>query len=181
MLRKSWFVSMLLLALPLFSFAQDNAKAEIFGGYQYLHLNSGVSGVSGFNLNGWNAALNGYYTHNLGVTADFSGTYGTPNVLGVGVKTRVYSFLFGPVVRIPNSSHLTPFAHVLFGGTHFSGEALGASTSETDFTWAAGGGVDASLSRNFAVRLGQADFVQARSSGQNQNSFRYSAGIVLKF
>jgi opacity protein-like surface antigen len=181
MLFKSRFVCLLLLALPLVSHAQDNAKAEVFGGYQYLHANSGVSGVSSLNLNGWNAAVNGYFTHNLGVTADFSGTYGTPSVLGVGVKTRFYTFLFGPVVRFPISSRLTPFGHVLFGGGHISGEAMGASASETDFTWAAGGGLDANLNRSFAVRLAQADFVQIHSSGQTQNSFRFSAGVVLKF
>jgi opacity protein-like surface antigen len=58
---------------------------------------------------------------------------------------------------------------------------LGFSASTTDFTWAAGGGVDANLSRNFAIRLGQADFLQTRVSGSSQNNFRYSTGIVLKF
>jgi opacity protein-like surface antigen len=117
----------------------------------------------------------------LGVTADFSGSYGTPSVLGVGVKTNFYTFLFGPTVRVPNSSRLTPFAHVLFGGGRISGSAFGVSVSSTDFTWAAGGGVDVNLSRNFAIRLGQADFLQSRVAGSSQNNFRYSTGIVLKF
>ena len=181
MLRKLLLLWIAISFCSLFAFAQDSSKVDIFGGYQYLHANSGVSGVSGFSLNGWNASLNGYFTRNFGVTADFSGNYGTPSVLGTGVSTRFYTFLFGPTFRAPNSSHITPFAHALFGGGHISGAVGSLSASETDFTWAAGGGVDYDLSRNFAVRVAQADFLQTRVSGGNQNNFRFSAGIVIKF
>jgi opacity protein-like surface antigen len=181
---RNFVVVCAVLLLSLVAFGQERGeapKAEIFGGYQYFHANSGVSGLSGFNLNGWNASASGFFSRNLGVTADFSGSYGTPSVLGVGVKTNFYTFLFGPTVRVPNSSRLTPFAHVLFGGGRISGSAFGVSVSSTDFTWAAGGGVDVNLSRNFAIRLGQADFLQSRVAGSSQNNFRYSTGIVLKF
>jgi hypothetical protein len=180
MLRRLVLITTLLSVCSL-AWAQEPGKAEIFGGYQYFHAGSGVSGVDSLNLSGWNAALSGFFDRNFGITSDFSGTYGTPTALGIGVHTHVYTFLFGPVVRVPNSSHLTPFVHVLLGGAHLSGSALGASFSETDFTWVAGGGVDASLTRNFSVRLGQADFMQIRSSGSSQNAFRYSAGVVIKF
>jgi opacity protein-like surface antigen len=183
-MKRNFVVVCAVLLLSLVAFGQERGeapRAEIFGGYQYFHANSGVSGLGGFNLNGWNASASGFFTRNLGVTADFSGSYGTPSVLGVGVKTNFYTFLFGPTVRVPNSSRLTPFAHVLFGGGRLSGSAFGVSASSTDFTWAAGGGVDANLSRNFAIRLGQADFLQTRVAGSSQNNFRYSTGIVLKF
>ncbi|PYX26611.1 MAG: hypothetical protein DMG82_01010 [Acidobacteria bacterium] len=181
---RNFVVVCAVLSLSLVAFGQERGeapKAEIFGGYQYFHANSGMSGLGGFNLNGWNASASGFFSRNLGVTADFSGSYGTPSVLGVGVKTNFYTFLFGPTVRVPNSSRLTPFAHVLFGGGRLSGSAFGVSASSTDFTWAAGGGVDVNLSRNFAIRLGQADFLQTRVAGSSQNNFRYSTGIVLKF
>ena len=164
-MKRNFVVVCAVLSLSLVAFGQERGeapKAEIFGGYQYFHANSGVSGLSGFNLNGWNASASGFFSRNLGVTADFSGSYGTPSVLGVDVKTNFYTFLFGPTVRVPNSSRLTPFAHVLFGGGRLSGSAFGVSASSTDFTWAAGGGVDANLTRNFAIRLGQADFLQSR-------------------
>jgi opacity protein-like surface antigen len=171
----------LLPALSVLAASQEPPKAEIFGGYQYFHASSGVSGADSFNLNGWNAALSGYFNRYLGITSDFAGVYGTPTAVGVGVHTHFYSFLFGPVVRVANGSKLTPFAHALFGGGHLSLSALGASSSETDFTWAAGGGADWNLTRNFSVRLAQADFMQIHTSGSSQNAFRYSAGIVLKF
>ena len=181
MLRKLALLVALMSLLSALAVAQEPAKAEIFGGYQYFHASSGVSGADSFNLNGWNAALSGYFNRNLGITSDFAGVYGTPTALGIGVHTRFYSFLFGPVVRVPNASKLTPFVHVLFGGGHLSLSALGASTSETDFTWAAGGGADWNLTRNFSVRVAQADFMQIHTSGSSQNAFRYSAGIVVKF
>jgi opacity protein-like surface antigen len=140
-------------------------------------MNTGISEVGSFNLNGWNAAVSGYFTRNLGVTADFSGSYGSPFT----VDTKFYTFMFGPSVRFPNSSRVTPFAHGLFGGGRISGEALGVSLADTNFTWAAGGGADVIVSRHLNVRLAQADFLQTRVASATQNHFRYSAGIVLKF
>ena len=177
MSRFMGLIATILLVFGCVALAQDAPKAEIFGGYQYLHANSGVSGVDGFNLNGWNASLSGYFNKNFGVTGDFSGSYGSP----FGVSVKFYTYTFGPVVRFPNHSKITPFAHALFGGGHISGSALGTSVSDSGFTWAAGGGLDANLSSNFAIRVGQFDFLQTRIGGDNQNNFRYSAGIVIKF
>lgn len=183
MLRKL-IVLCAVLSLSILAFGQEKSevpKAEIFGGYQFFHADTGVSGLSGFNLNGWNASASGFFSRNLGVTADFSGSYGTPNFVGVGIKTNFYSYLFGPTVRFPNKSRLTPFVHGLFGAGRISGSALGVSGSDSAFAWAAGGGIDASLSRNFAIRVAQADFLQSRVMNGSQNNFRFSTGIVLKF
>ena len=111
------------------------------------------------------------------MTADFSGNYGTP----FGVDTKLYTFMFGPTVRFPNASRVTPFAHALFGGGRFSLSGAGWRGSETDFTWAAGGGVDVGVSQHLGVRLAQADFLQTRVAGNSQNHFRFSPGIVFKF
>jgi peptidoglycan-associated lipoprotein len=89
--------------------------------------------------------------------------------------------MFGPSVRFPNSSRVTPFGHALFGGRRTTLSASGLSGSETDFTWAAGGGFDVGVTKHVGVRLAQADFLQTRIAGQSQNHFRYSAGLVLKF
>ncbi len=174
-------VVMFLALLSYQAVAADEPRAEVFGGYQYLRLDTGVSGIDSFNLNGWNAALNGYFTKHIGFTADFSGAYGTPDVLGVGIDTKVYTFMFGPVVRLPNPTHLTPFFHALGGGVHFSGSALGTSASETDAAWAVGGGLDWNATQRFSIRLGQFDYVQSRAGDSSQNNLRYSAGVVIKF
>jgi len=176
-------IFLFLLAAPCCAFAQDAARVEVFGGYQYFHANSGfdVPGIDSFSMNGWNAAVSGFLNKHLGATADFAGVYGTPSVSGIGVDTKLYTFLFGPVVRVPNSTRITPFAHALFGGGHASASVMGFGGSETDFTWAAGGGLDFGLSHRFAIRPVQADFLQTRVGGESQNNFRYSAGVVFKF
>ena len=78
MLRKLVLVCAVLSVSCVLALSQETSKAEVFGGYQYLRVNSGIQGTDSVNLNGWNAALSGYFTRNLGVTADFSGNYGTP-------------------------------------------------------------------------------------------------------
>jgi opacity protein-like surface antigen len=68
-----------------------------------------------------------------------------------------------------------------FGGGHGSAGALGFNFSETDFTWAAGGGLDFAVSRHFGIRMAQVDFLQTRSNGSSQNNVRMSVGVVFKY
>lgn len=169
----------------LFSAAAAAAdKAEIFGGYQYLHADSGASGVNSFNLNGWNGALTGYYNRFLGLTADFSGTYGTPSVQGFGISTHLYTYMFGPTLRV-QAGKLQPYAHALFGGAHISGAVnvggVTASTSDSGFAYALGGGVDYKFLPHVSLRVAQFDFLQTHISGDTQNNFRYSGGVVIRF
>jgi len=174
------FCSLMMFAVS--AAAED--KAEIFGGYQYLHASSGTSGVSGFSLNGWNGSLSGYWNHFLGLTADFSGTYGTPSYQGVGVSTHLYTYMFGPVVHA-HAGKLSPFAHALFGGAHISGAVSGGgvtvSSSDSGFAYALGGGVDYKFLPHVSIRVGQFDFLQTHISGDSQNNFRYSGGVVIRF
>jgi len=175
-----------LVLVTLFScplLAADAPRVEVFGGFQYFRANSGleVSGIDNFNLNGWNASLTGYFNRFVGVTADFSGAYGSPEVLGVPIHTKFHTFMFGPVLRLPNPTPITPFVHSLGGGAHLSADASGTSGGETDAAWALGGGLDLDLAPLLAVRLAQVDYLQTRAGGTNQNNFRYSAGIVIKF
>jgi opacity protein-like surface antigen len=185
MMTRTLALLLSLMICSVLAMAQDAPKAEVFGGYQYTHASSGVSGVNGFNLNGWNLAVNGFFNHYFGITADLSGTYGTPSVQGVGVNTHLYTYMFGPVVRAGNDSKLSPFAHVLLGGAHISGSVssggVSVSSSDSGFAWAAGGGVDYKAMQRFAIRLGQFDFLQTHISGDSQNNFRYSGGVVVRF
>lgn len=173
------FASLLIvcaLVLSVSVWAEDPPRAEVFGGYQYFRLNSGVSGVGGVNLNGWNAAFDGFFSKHVGISADFSGAYGSP----FGVSVKAHTFMFGPIVRFPLSERVTPFVHALGGGVHTSAGFGGFSAAETDGAWAAGGGLDVGV-KHFNVRIGQFDFLQTRIGSQSQNNFRYSAGVVFRF
>jgi len=101
----------LLCSLTISAFAQlDNPRAEVFGGYSYLHIDTqGISGPTldslcntispGFcpagtfqvhsNFNGWNAAVQVNVNRFLGIKADFSGNYGKP----ITLSSQAQSFL----------------------------------------------------------------------------------------
>ncbi len=143
--------------------AQDYPKAELFGGYQYTHLEPTL------NANGWNASITGNVNSWLGGKVDFSGAYKS------GVK--FHTFMFGPVVAFRKSETVTPFAHVLVGAARFSD---GGST--TGFSMAVGGGFDVKVNQHFAVRVVQADWMPLRvAQFWVKKNARVSAGIVFRF
>ena len=162
-----------LISFPLM--AQDYPRAEVFGGYQYLHIGSMGADV---NANGWNASLTGNFNKWFGVTGDFSGAYKTVG----SADARLYTYTGGPVINLNHGGTINPFVHVLFGGAHLTASLSGmGSGSLNGFTTMAGGGVDVKLSKLLAVR-GQADYVYYRFSGTNlDKNVRVSTGIVLRF
>lgn len=166
----------LTLLCSIFSVGQDEyKKAEVFGGYQYTHVDFG-SGAGSGEFNGWNGAVSGFVTKNFGVTADFAGAYKTIS----GVDFKLHSYMFGPTLRVPGEKG-TPFVHALFGGAHANAGVGGVSGSDSAFAYALGGGVDLNPSDKFAIRVLQLDFVGTRFSGENQHHIRLCAGIVLRF
>jgi hypothetical protein len=147
--------------------AQDDDKVEVFGGYTYMRFRPG----NDLNLNGWEASAQYKFRDWIGGVADFDGHYGSPN----GVGTSVYSYLFGPQVSWP--SRVSPFAHVLLGGAHFSAAGFGDSA----FAMAIGGGIDTEIKQGISWRIIQGDYLLTRFGSQTQNNGRISTGIVFRF
>jgi hypothetical protein len=176
-MRKTFCVVAVLALLAIPVFAQDNPKADVFGGYQYTRINPG-HGITGENFNGWNAAVTGWANGWLGVTGDFSGAYKTVS----GTKVRQYTFMFGPTIASHSNDKFVPFAHVLLGGAHCSTDAGPCFTGSGNnaFALAFGGGLDLG-SKKVAVRVGQFDYLMTRFASDHQNDFRYSAGVVFRF
>jgi hypothetical protein len=181
-----------LIVLP-FAAAQDHPRAEAFAGWSFedtapcgtttTYQQGEACGLEAGELvktafNGWNAAVAGYPVKHFGITADFSGHYGT-----YAGPTSRYTFLFGPSFpfRIWN---LTPFAHVLLGVLHVD-TTENPTLTYSGFARAVGGGLDLKASKRFAVRVGQFDYewvhVPAYNLPDTAGSFRVSAGIVFKF
>lgn len=161
-----------LLSFPVM--AQDYPKAEVFAGYQFLHLGNGAD----VNANGWNASLTGNFNRVLGVTADFSGSYKTIS----GVDAKIYSYTGGPVANFNHEGTVNPFVHALFGGAHLGASLSGVGSGSTNgFTMMYGGGVDVKMSKLLAFR-GQGDWVYYRFSGLSEShNVRLSLGVVLRF
>jgi opacity protein-like surface antigen len=165
----------------LFSIAA-HAQVYVFGGYSYLNADLNSAGRT--SLNGWNGSIEGKVLPLLGLVADFSGEYGSANIAFDGssstsVSIHQHNFLFGPQVSF-SVSKFRPFAHALFGASHASDSALGASSSNNAFAYAIGGGIDYHLVPMFAWRI-QADLLQTRFNSTAQNDVRIATGLVFHF
>src|SRR5215470_14480107 len=153
---------------PLIFFFSASSKAQdkiaLFGGYSFVHApvtateaGSGCVGNSCIivlvgthsNLHGWEAS--GEYKINrwLGLTADFSGHYGS-------------AFFGNAHESIGNSSSLQ-----VIGGT------------QTSFATGLGVGIDIKVLPRVSVRAIQFDYLLTRFNSSTQNQPRLSAGIVF--
>ena len=195
-----------LLALSSFStFAQHRGEEtpvfEVNGGYTYMRWQVPpvlVPPPSSYNYNGFNAGAAYNITHLFAAVVDISGVYNSqPNTGSGPSNTHIYSYLLGPRLYPVGHHKLTPFVHALFGIStfDFNAPAFGGSPafslSDNAFSFAFGGGLDLKVSRHIAIRLAQLDYQQTRllhtiaTQSQvppdNQNNFKYSGGVVIRF
>src|SRR6266481_7183675 len=165
MVRKLGLLIGVFLIVSIPAPAQD--KVELFGGYSYMRFSSSP----GANLNGWEISGQYKFTDWLGGVADLDGHYGSPR----GVGTSVHSYLFGPQVSFP--ARVSPFAHLLLGGAHFSAAGFGNSS----FSMAIGAGIDTELIKGIRWRIIQGDYLMTNFGSHKQNNTRLSTGIVFRF
>lgn len=187
--------------------AQDHIV--IFGGYSYLR--APVTSTQAFfcsapvcpllpvarfnvtstrNLNGFELSATYRFLPFFGVAADFSGHYGS-TLNHSPSSVHQYTGLVGPEVALP--SRVSPFAHVLFGGTHqtvtagsvtpIANEGYYGVVPNTVHSFAAaiGGGIDLKLATHIWLRPIQIDYLLTRLHSSTQNQPRISAGLVLHF
>lgn len=177
-------LTIILILLLVCSFAAAQApRVEVFGGYSFLH-------APGQNLNGWNGAATIFLKKGFGVTADFGGHYWSqslnpPGLGTISLKTRLYTYSFGPTLAWRNESKFTPFLHLLAGGSHYSFPISTPSgsinPSLNHFTFIGGGGFDIGFARNLALRPVQLEYQGIYFSPGWQNNVRYSAGVVFRW
>jgi hypothetical protein len=166
-------IGMLLLA----SWSATAQKVEAFAGYSFVQFQPG-SGASSVDFNGGVGSVAYNFTKMFGAVGEVAGYHASPG----GTDVTAITYLFGPKVSV-HVGRFTPFAQVLLGGIHGSGGGV----SEDAFATAFGGGLDFKVTHHFAVRIGQFEDLYTRfdtsgfaSSGNSQNSFRYSTGVVFK-
>ena len=171
-------------------------SGNVFAGYSYLNVEYPENRVG---LNGWNAAVEAKLMPHLGIVADFSGQYGSPdfavfypcpstdssfcpqpeNPQEVGSSVRQYNFLFGPRLSF-RLKRFRPFGEVIVGASHYHQTTSLVSVSYTSFAYAFGGGVDYRLTRLLEWRI-QLDALQTRFSSSSQTDLRASTGLVVHF
>jgi len=181
-MRKFALVVGAVLGLCGSAFGQDVPRAEVFGGYSYLNIDTnGLS--SRQSANGWEAAISGNFNNWFGVEGDVAGYYKTI----AGVSVRDYSYAGGPRCNYRQLPSVTIFGHALLGGDHLTGSFAGLSASQDSFASAFGGGVQWRVAPQWAVRA-SGDYVLTHhnifgSAGSSftQSNFRASVGIVYVF
>ena len=192
-MRKLASVGILILGLCLAAVAADETpRAEVFGGVSFLHIDTMGLNNQGLKANyaGWDSEFQFNINRILGITADIGGNYGRlqPNL----PNSHTYTYVFGPTFSV-RREHAVIFAHTLFGANStniITTGGSGSSTSDTAFAMAFGGGLDVKLSRTFALRLGQLDWLYTRHNlslvnvnglqlKDHQNNIRYAGGITI--
>jgi hypothetical protein len=181
--RKIGLIVFVMALLSGLASAQIPTSGNVFFGYSYY--NADLSG-SRSSFNGWTASGEGKIFPFIGIVGEYTSTYNSENIqfLACGgllcpttnVSLHEQTFLFGPRVSV-SVGKIRPFAEILIGGAHLSGN--NGFGSDTSFATAIGGGIDYKIIRPIAWRF-QADYVQTRFSG-TENNVRLSTGIVLRF
>jgi opacity protein-like surface antigen len=145
--------------------------------YSGLHVSSGQQDRQRTGNGG-----SGYFEYNLtnviGLVGDFGGYANTR------FDNKLLTYMFGPRFNWRHS-RFTPYAQVLFGGGYLWSDVNRASTTQNSFAFAAGGGVDYSLTKHISIKPLQVEYVRTQFDrtngfGSHQNDVRYSAGVVLK-
>jgi len=190
-MRKCLLVALLLFACGVSAVADDEQKTEVFLGYSYLHLNSGIPTTDRSAAEGMNLDATYYPWRNLGMVADFQWHQKEIDFVNNPTTGRLLSLHGGPRVKLRHGK-LEPFANVLFGFTHgtVNTTSPAKTSNENTFSMKLGGGLDIAAWKHIAVRLGELNyyytkfqtlFAGAGGSTTSQNNYTYSGGIVIRF
>jgi Outer membrane protein beta-barrel domain len=175
--------------------AEAQNFVEVFGGYSYVRGSVPVTstifcpeltcpvttGTDHPSLNGWEAAGTINPGKWWGITADFSGHYGSVG----SSSTHLQTYLFGP--KLTYHGPVSPFVHVLLGVAH---ESVGTGTtsagitvpmSGSAFALALGAGIDIKIVPLISFRPIQIDYLLTRFNSGTQSQPRISAGLVVHF
>lgn len=170
------------LAMAATAMAQDN-RTDTFLGASFTHNGDlpktfkGALGTleSGTNIGGGVAELAVNVNRWFGLAGDLNFSHnGTQNQ---------FTFMGGPEfsVRFKKSR---VFAHALVGGAYEVQKLKGfhlAALADSSFAYALGGGLDIGVSKHFAIRLPQVDYIYTEAFKGSENNLRAAAGIVLRF
>jgi outer membrane protein OmpA-like peptidoglycan-associated protein len=156
--------------------------------YSYFHMAPG-NNLPKADFNGGSGSFAYNFNRYLGLAGDFGG-YHSGDYAGVqNISTNIFSYMVGPRVSFRNDSIVTPFVQLLLGGAHRGGgpAVLGNGPSLNGFALATGGGLDWTLTKRFALRLPQIEYMMTRLDPNiagipsHQNDMRTSAGLVVRW
>jgi opacity protein-like surface antigen len=190
-MRKLFAVFALLAVSGIPTLAQDKPLFELSGGYTFQDWQ--VPAIlepppDYYHYNGFNAGGAVHFTRLVSLALDVTGTYLTTSG---PPSTSIYSYLAGPRIYPLGHHRLTPYFHGLVGAATYHVPSDVGIPSETKFAWEIGVGLEYTLLRHVAIRLGQFDYEQTRFlhsfagvpvvPKSNQDNYKYSAAVVFRF
>jgi Outer membrane protein beta-barrel domain len=172
-------------AAPLL--AADTPRYEVAGAYAFMHDNDRSEN---FPL-GWAFGATGNVNSWIGVVAEVGGNYtvckncqrgpfATQTFRGTDLDIRIHTYMGGPRIASHALPAVTPFAQVLFGGSHMSGGTEFDGALNTGFTYQPGAGIDVHVAPRIAIRV-EGDYRVIRTTGHNNKESRVLAGAVYAF
>ena len=202
-MKKLILISTFVLLWPLAVFAQEVPKNEISGGFSDLRESQPEKPryAAGFyisyarNLNNWFALEAEYSAHFENHARQFIAA-GTNGFLIFDSRTSVddHLLLFGPKFTYRKIEKVNLFVHALGGlrttrtddtfpiGTFPNVTNTTVHQSSTTLALGSGGGVDVNVSKRFAFRAAQVDYIHSNSPLLfDHNDLRLSTGLVFRF
>jgi hypothetical protein len=185
----------LLLAAPLTMTVSLKAQGhqEVDLAVTYTAQHSNLVSTPTFWQQGGSIELSTQTYRGLGIAANITGTT-IDSAADSGVGLSMVTTTFGPRYTWYRRNGATEKHSIAIFGQGLIGEAhgfnsyfpsnTGVQTDYDSFALQVGGGVDFGLSRHFAVRAIQADWLRTQfpnSTTNVQNSLRLGAGIVVRF
>jgi opacity protein-like surface antigen len=173
--------------------AAGTSNPELDLAVTYGAQRSNLTPGSIFWLQGGTAELSATLYHGFGLAVDVAGAHAS-DISPTGVGLTMVTTTAGPRYtwshRLGDNpqKRLNIFGQALIGWSHASDSlfptAGGTKPSANSFALQIGGGVDVTLSRRFAIRALQADWLRTQFPNDTtgvQNNMRLGAGIVFRF
>lgn len=194
---KKWLGLLACVGLVAFSVSAQGGNtplAEVGGGYTFRSF--AAPGAPNFNSNGWFANVEFNLNPWIGISTDADFTKKT-----LSTSTNFFpgpndfsSVMVGPQLYLLGHHRIAPFFKVQLGLAHYSNTepkstGCGNFCTLTDgsFAFGAGAGVDLSVVKYLAIRVGEIDYEQTRlfepadTGLGNQNNYKFKAGVIFRF
>ena len=192
------------LALGVTAWAQDTPKVEIPVGFSFVNVHPNLAPITSFNVFGGGGQIDFNFGNYFGIKADFMGyTQGSglrnqleQHGFAGAANGNVFTYMFGPQIK-KHTGVFQPFGEALFGAAHTNayatiltdeGKILSGTGDNNGFAMALGGGLDLRMSKHFALRPVEVDYLLTRFTANhvanytaNQNNFRYFGGLEFMF
>ena len=162
--------------------AQSLSFMEAGASYNYVRTNAPPGGCGCFSMNGGGAWISYERFGALAIVGELSVQHAS-NISGSGAGLTLTSYQGGLRYRFRQVGRVVPFAQVLLGGSHASGNYASDTGLSNAFAATMGGGIDVELTNRVALRAFQADYDFTHfNNGMNdhQNNLRISMGLVFK-